>query len=314
MTNGRTGLFKPAIRLFVGLAILVVLIWVVGPKSVLEVWKSYELKWLCVAALAILASTILGGFNLYMIVRRRLNIGFSRFLCGYWLAWAIGLVVPGQIGDVLGLTLWMKKRGFSWEITSGIALIDKLISLSWMLAFAIVGIIFLLPRLNFESFRNFSGAIIVLALISIGALVYLLFRIREKWTAGFVRFISEAKQSFASAKLDVLANAILTPLKITFIAGAYLALFFSAGVSWLSLTTTVLLVAASSLVSYIPISLNGIGTVELAGVALFGAFDIEAALVVSVFVTLRILVLLLAWVPASMILLMPPKPTREFLS
>jgi hypothetical protein len=63
------------------------------------------------------------------------------------------------------------------------------------------------------------------------------------------------------------------------------------------------------LVAYLPVSFNGIGTVELAGVALFGTVGVPAAAVFSGYMALRAMVLVIAWVPAGLFLLHTGKQT-----
>jgi len=70
------------------------------------------------------------------------------------------------------------------------------------------------------------------------------------------------------------------------------------------LLPNVTIVAISSgLVAYLPLSANGIGTVEMAGAGLFGEIGVSLPVVLSMYVLLRLANILLAWVPAA--LLMP---------
>jgi uncharacterized membrane protein YbhN (UPF0104 family) len=54
----------------------------------------------------------------------------------------------------------------------------------------------------------------------------------------------------------------------------------------------------AGLIAYVPISFNGLGTVEVSAIALFGAAGVEAAAVVSTYVALRLITMAVAWLPA----------------
>ena len=60
------------------------------------------------------------------------------------------------------------------------------------------------------------------------------------------------------------------------------------------------LVSACALVAYVPVSFNGIGTVEMAGVFVFGHLGIPGAGVLAAILCLRLIVIALAWIPASL--------------
>jgi uncharacterized membrane protein YbhN (UPF0104 family) len=95
---------------------------------------------------------------------------------------------------------------------------------------------------------------------------------------------------------------VLTSVKIGAIGVAYWALFLALGFSE-DLFVIIPLVAASSIVAYAPVSVNGIGTVEAVGILLFSSVGIPETAVLSAYVTLRFLVLILAWGPAGLWLL-----------
>jgi len=98
-------------------------------------------------------------------------------------------------------------------------------------------------------------------------------------------------------------NMGLTFVKIMLAGASYWYVFRALGYSDMRLIDVVPLVAASSLVAYLPISLNGMGTAEVAGIALFGSLGLPPSAVLTAYLALRVSVLILAWVPASLWLL-----------
>ena len=69
---------------------------------------------------------------------------------------------------------------------------------------------------------------------------------------------------------------------------------------------TTILSQTAGLIAYLPISFNGLGTVELSAVALFGAAGVEAPTVLSAYVALRLITLATAWVPAAAMTVVTP--------
>jgi uncharacterized membrane protein YbhN (UPF0104 family) len=60
---------------------------------------------------------------------------------------------------------------------------------------------------------------------------------------------------------------------------------------------------SAGLVAYIPISANGVGTVEAGGLYLFGLHGIAAPIVIATYLALRFANLALAWIGAALVLL-----------
>ena len=71
-----------------------------------------------------------------------------------------------------------------------------------------------------------------------------------------------------------------------------------------------LLVTVSLLVAYIPVSFNGLGTVEITGILLFSLLGLGEELVLSSYLVLRATVMLIAWMPSLLILALSGKERR----
>lgn len=304
-----THLLKALIKPLIGLLILGGLIYSVGVSELIISWQGYQIKWLSLTAVVILISTILGAYNVFLIIHKHLEINFKIFVCGYWLSWAVGLVVPGQVGDVLGLGVWLKKRGYSWKTGSTVFMVDKLISLMWMMLFASIGIMTFFPDFGIASLLMF-----MLLFMLVWLSLYVVINSKEITPRlKFLQiFVDVLRDTWVKTRLEVIINLCLTPLKIGLTTVAYWSTFKAAGVETLPLLMTIGLVAVSALVAYIPISFNGMGTVEWAGLTIFGFYDIDAATVLSVYISLRIIVICLAWLPSIVILGAPKNNTPRF--
>jgi uncharacterized membrane protein YbhN (UPF0104 family) len=107
------------------------------------------------------------------------------------------------------------------------------------------------------------------------------------------------------------ANLALTILKFGCSVLAFWCVFCALGEGQLAYLHTLPLVAISALVAYIPVSFNGLGTVEFAGIWLFGGAGIAKATVLSAYLLVRVIVLTIAWLPVSLALLTSRQPAEQ---
>lgn len=206
---------------------------------------------------------------------------------------------PGQVGDVATLSVIMKKRGLDISRTLGRSLIDKLISFIIMLGFAAWGIL-TLPNLKITGYWYFVILIVPIFLLIYWQRVYIIqafSQLQPKLMDFMIRIVKEIQQVTWHYPRLVMANIVLTCVKISLAGTSYWYAFQALGYADVALWRVIPLVAASSLVAYLPISFNGIGTVEIAGVALFSTIDITESSVLSAYLTLRFLVIFVAWGP-----------------
>lgn len=306
------------LRLAIGLLVLVGLIAYLTPRALLAQLKAVDPGWLLAAAVAILVSTLIGSYALYLLISRDRALHYRRFLGAYWMSWGVGLVVPGQIGDVAMLTVLMQRRGLHWPTSLGRSLLDKLISLAVLCGFAGWGLHELLPHVHVTPARIAVGAA---AICLLGLAMWTVLRLASGGNQDGRRLLKAVRttaREIADSALRhpgrTMANLALTVLKFAFIVLAYWCVFRALGQDQLEYLRALPLVAVSALVAYIPVSFNGLGTVEFAGIWLFGAAGIAKAAVLSAYLLLRVMVLTLAWLPASVALLTSRQPAEQPLS
>ncbi len=297
-----------------GLVLLAaLLIWVDG-DALLAQFANLRPGLLTAAAACIVVATLLGSYSAYLVVASDTPVPFARFLSFYWFSWALGLVVPGQVGDVASLTYLMKRTGLDWTKIVGRALLDKLISFAIMIALAGIALLRFSANLSVEKGTFLSSAAIVVAVAIVAVLVAI--ALSTKTNRG-----NEIKAKFRDSAIDVMAfarahlglvaiNLLGTTIKILMIGTAYWYVFMAGGATnppWLDI---VLLVTVSSLVAYIPVSFNGLGTVEITGIMLFSLLGLGEELVLSCYLVLRATVMLIAWMPSLLILALSGKERR----
>ena len=292
------------LRLALGLGILALLIAYLGPATLAQYLAAADPAWLALAGLVLVIATVIGAVNLYLLLPAMGRPPLPGFIGLFWIAWAVGLVVPGQVGDMGTIAVGLHRRGYTWRTAIGRNLLDKGLSLAVLASLATWGL-----------WRWFGPAAALAALGTLGA-VGLLAALGAFWLVGILseRLALRARQALdigvaALADAGVTArrypglvtlNAVLTVVKFALVTAAYGCVMGSIGVRGVAVADLLSVVAASSLVAYIPVTANGVGTAEAAGVALFGALGVPAAAVLSAYILLRLLVMALAWVPVGL--------------
>ncbi len=298
----------PWLRALVGVSILFLLIYLLDFRKVANEFRDVNINLVCLVVLTILVATMLGSIAMFLIVSRESEILFSRFLPIYWMSWSVSLVVPGQIGDIASISILLKRLGFEWSVILARSLVDKVISLLVMLALAIYAltIIVKINQFNSNTLFSFVAVLVVISLLLIAKrnIIYVFFKNKKHKVINFVRrVIAETRSTIIFYPKRVIANIILTTVKISLIGLAYWFMFNALGENDISVWSVIPLVAASSLVAYVPISLNGIGTVELTGIFLFSSIGLSEPTVLTAFLLLRGLVFAMAWLPTTVLML-----------
>jgi uncharacterized membrane protein YbhN (UPF0104 family) len=275
-----------------------------GPNRIAAKLLALDTQWIWLTLLSIPLATLLGCINLYILLTAKNRIGFISFLEVYWLSWAIGLIAPGQVGDLATISLALQKRGIKISIILGRSILDKLISLAVMLCISIYALHILVNPTKWTC--NFAHwPVVFFGVVLVGLLCSI--RLKSSYThrsPRLQRFLDEvcntANEVTVAIKTSgskILLNGLLTSVKVSLIGLAYWAMFVSLGYKTIHLQETTAFATLAGLAAYIPISLNGFGTVEALSIPLFGYLGIHPADVLAAYLGLRFIVLALAWIP-----------------
>lgn len=307
MTQGR--LRVPGwLSALLGVCILALGIAWAGVGDVLSALAEQELLALVLAVAAIAAGTFLGAWNAFRLSELASTMAFRSFLAVYWRAWAIGLSVPGQVGDLVS-TLWQLRGRVDMEFVAGRLLVDKSVTLGCMLLLlsslpAVLGILAypyaLLPPV---------GAAIVL-MLALAVSRRLALSQTDFWTSHrFLRRIKPLVSATAVPWPALWTNVAFTAAKVLLTGSAYWLLLPSDG-NLEGFFTVLAISQTAGLVAYLPISFNGIGTVELSAMKLFSLMGYAAPEVLSAYIVLRLCALATAWIPSSLMSLWPVPARR----
>lgn len=287
-----------------GLVLLSALILYFDPQQIVFSLKSLNMLWVAIAATLIVCATMIGAVNAYLIVNLENKLTFAIFLPLFWLSWAIGLLFPGQIGDMASLAMQLRHRGIGLSTGIGRILVDKLISLILMMAFAIWGACSM-PFFTIQSKWLVLGLALTLLIAWQIRRISSWLKVRHSKIVNFVSTsIREIIQVIERYPQRVAGNAMLTVIKIGLTGMSYWCVFHALGYFEINLLRVIMLVAISSIVAYIPISFNGIGTVEITGVFLFSLLGLKEVDVLTSYLVLRAIVIVIAWLPAGLWMLL----------
>lgn len=288
----------------VGLGILAAVLYWAGSDAVLAALSRLSPAAVAVAVVAIIVSTLLGAWNCYRIAELRKTLSFRSFLPVFWRSWAVGITLPGQVADFL-TTLWqLKGRSIDLSFVAGRLIADKAITLVLMLALLSV-----VPVAIGRPQPLLSLVILVGLGVGVATVVALLAWCRRPDAPARRRLGNRALLVLEGTAVPgdlALGNAMVTSIKLLASGCAYWAVLRSIAPHAPSLSATTILSQTAGLVAYVPISFNGLGTVEISAVAMFGAAGVDAPAVLSAYIALRLISLATAWLPAAAMTALTP--------
>jgi uncharacterized membrane protein YbhN (UPF0104 family) len=236
---------------------------------------------------------LLGALNVWLLLRRLVPVKPELFARAYVASWAASLVIPGQLGDVTQVML-LRRAGVPAASSAAAYLLDKVVSLGWLALVAGYGI----GRYTHHHPAVWLIAALAVACSAAVALILLL-RLRREMPGWLQRVHSAARRAasqlveFRAQPLAVATNFMVTVVKWLFTTALYLAAFRAVGVR-LSFEAAATIPVMSSLVGYVPLTVAGVGSMELTAVVLFGTLGLAPATVLSAYLLLRAILVLVA--------------------
>lgn len=291
--------------LFYGVAVMLLatLLWRYDFSQVLAQIGRIDFIVLLGVTLLLVLVTLLGAWNTYLFIGRDGNLTFRQFLPMFWSSWAFGLLIPGQVGDIASLGWLLRKYGLPVSISLGRATLDKIISAVIMTAISAIGL-----ALVFADKDHVLSMAVIVSSVAVGTILAAIaataqsrriawYARHSSWFDAVLRTVNELGATWRSSPARVVLNAILTFLKILLTGLVYWVVIHALGATNLEVLDVVVVATTAGLVAYIPVSVNGLGTVELSALVLFGQLGVPETVVLAAYVLLRSVVLVVAWVP-----------------
>lgn len=282
---------KLFVRIFIGVALLAILGTYIGWEKILESFLSFNLAFALLSIFVLIPVFFLSGFNSWLLARA---IGYKiklRNVMAYSIiSWAYGLFSPLKIGE-FAQVYYLEKENIPAGKGLVILLVDRIITLLFLFIIAcITSIYFLganaLPFL-FAGILIFSGLFwfFVVSEKGRGLIKKYLLRKYSERLSGFSKtlmFLAKEKKKFFAV------NFVVTVLKWTLTVFLMQILFYAAGISppfW----QLFLITCSVKILSFLPISINGLGVDETLSAYLYGLVFISPHIVLVVYLFARII-------------------------
>lgn len=296
-------------KILFSVSILLILVWYVDIRELTSQLGNIDPLWLGIATIVLCLSVMLGGFNLYFILGIDQKIGFFPYLKIFWFSWAVAQFIPAQIGDILSMSTLLKRQGLDLHAVVSRVLIDKFISLIVVGIYGGMGLIIIIsPKLPIPLLVFFPVLFLLIALI-----VIVLFFLRSFKQVRFplIRHLAEIVDKFLvffqRYPEYVIINLLLTMVKIAAMSFTIWLLFYGLGVSNVGILDVIMLNCIVLMVGLIPVSVNGLGTMEAAAVILFATLGVGNTDTAAAFILYRILAIVLSCLPSGYWLLFSSK-------
>jgi uncharacterized membrane protein YbhN (UPF0104 family) len=275
----------------IGLSILLICLYRIGFANILSSLSSIRPIFLVMAAATLAIWVLLGTMNMMVLLRPLVHIPFFQTLGLYSKANMIALLVPGQVGDAVIINFF---RRYSVPISQGTTIfgIDKLITMLWYGVVTMFGLYLLGDEISLEPLTpktiRFGILIAVVSLLVILCLALYMILRQSRIGGRISNWIHLSFNYIRMGKKMIIVDCCITFFRVFVLGCAYWFAIRAYGPPSIFLYTLCLPIMAG-LVAYIPISFNGLGTVEISLVFLFDKIGLEAAQVISAALTLRIL-------------------------
>jgi len=273
------------IKLIITIFLVFFLIFKIGLDSIYNAFLQLNIFYLLLIVPIFFIVFILGAINIaILLIPLKHNLKFSNIFKYYSLSWAAGLLTPARLGE-FSIIYHFNKHKMSLGSSTAAILLDKITTTLLYILIGLIGIVLFFYNENMKIFLIF---LILYLLVFIAAilvfisekgrnLVKNIFRNRFKKFTGF----SKTMLLYFKKRIDlVIYNVIITIIKTLFMVLTVYWLFLGFGTHisfWLVFCITVL----GSIVSFLPISISGLGVRESLVIVLYANVGVPASIVFS---------------------------------
>lgn len=273
---------KFLLRLSISFAILGILLWNINPSKIGAAFSQLKGSAFALLNLTTVFAFVLGGLGVLVLGRamsRRLS--WARGIKGFLATISFSLFIPGRAGDLALLFYW--KEFMSYEECFTVVLLDKLISLWWIMLLGSIGV--------YVIFASYLGLMILMP----GALAILVFLLLISHDKAY-EVLSRAVPGRILPKFHGMTNALkivlrddrrsfFTSVTITGVRMFTYGLGFWILMQGLSIecpfSYSLFTTAIASLTTLIPISIMGLGTVEAVTIYCLSPLHIAPASIIA---------------------------------
>ena len=284
------------LRLSIGLIILALLIDYVGFGRVYDTLVSMNLYYLPLIILIFILNFIIGAMNIKIFIDPlKHKLGFWKIFKYSFFSWSVGLFIPGKIGE-FSLIYFLKKDKIPMGESLVIAILDKVITLIVLVIISSFFFFFFSNQMKGFLFFFFffiliaSFFLLVLSPDIRGMIKRYILKKHSKLFKGFSKtFIYYLKNK----KKIIFINFLLTFLKwIT--ASLIIFFLFKSFSQSINFFNVFIINATIIIISLIPLSISGLGTMELSAIFFYQHVGISNDITFTVYLAARLLSYLFA--------------------
>ncbi|MCP4903316.1 MAG: flippase-like domain-containing protein [bacterium] len=274
-------------RFGVAIGLLTILLLVVRLENIIDAFRRVNPAY-ALAIVGLLAVwLLLGGIKGWLLLGCLTTARLGTFLSAYLVSWATALLLPGQLGDATQVIL-LRRHGIPISKSSASYLLDKTISLGWMVLVAMYGIDRYTP-LKFGVGWLLAPPLLLLLGLALALMLRRMSRrmgnLASRVQDGFNNLLENLK-TFARRPGAVTLNISLTLIKWLLQAFIYQGAFYAFGHT-IDFAAAATIPVMGSFIGYIPITVGGAGTSELTSIVLFARIGVEATAVLSAYLLIR---------------------------
>ena len=276
------------LRAFISTIIIIILFYKIGMEKIIGTFLTINFLYLIPIIIILFLTIIISAYNLYMFIIKFKKIKFKKILVYQFLGWALGLISIGKLSD-LAMVYFLKREKLNTGKMSAIVFLNMLITLILETTIALIA-----ACLYFGT-REISQ---ILALILIGMLI-LIFLLSEqgrdiinkfvlrKYAKNFNGF-NRTLKILIKNKRGIIKNFIFTLLK-TVLGGLTIVILFKSINVNISIITTILFSSIITIISLLPITINGLGIKESVGAYLYSMMGISAEATITIYILYTII-------------------------
>ncbi len=273
------------LKFILGILVLLLLIYKVGFSDISLKIISINPLILLTVFIIIFITLFIGALNLNILISPLMKVPFSKVFQYSMISWALGLFIPGKMGEFLIIPL-LKKEGISIGKGTAITIIDKLITILTLSLFSIIGFLLFLEN---KTIFKLTISILLLILIPLffifsknGREIIKKYILRE-YSSKFEGFYKVFSYYIKKQKSILILNLIITSFKwflssiITYLLFIYYG--YHLPIIYIFLITSMLV-----MITLIPLTISGLGIRESSAVLLFSLFGIKSSITISVYI------------------------------
>lgn len=272
----------------IGLIILALLIYKIGPSDLIETLKSFNFNYLPLIIITLLLGYVLSAVNIWILTMpfRKVSLINTTKYTFFTLFFAV--FIPGKLAELL-MIHFLRKEKLNTSQSTITVFYDKIVSLFVKVVLGLIGAIFILKQFNFLfiGLPLIASLIIVLALLAINSKKFINFikkNILRKYSFIWKDFSKNLKAYKKRYRIYLGYDFLVTLIKSFVEALLFFLLFLSFGqhVDVIKVFFVFSLLSVIILLAF-PIGISGLGVRELIGIIVFSTINVNAAIVFDSF-------------------------------